>query len=234
VKIKNCIFVVFISICGLDVSAGKKDTFYLSLSVDTAFIPAIQYNSKTYQQFKKDKAYNYYHNKLKSDFSLRKLIHQILRKYFSLDLTETQTKVVLWVVVVVVVVIILLILYFFRPSWFYINKKKKIAFSVEDENIHHLDFERLIKDALESGRYANAIRWKYLQLLKVLHGKELISWDAHKTVIEYVYEIKQSELKSSFKEVSQQFLYYRYGNFEASRENWEQFMVLTTNIIKRI
>ena len=107
-------------------------------------------------------------------------------------------------------------------------------FDVENENIHELDFDRLINDALQSGQYAMAIRWNYLQTLKALHSKELISWDAHKTVIEYVYEVKRPEIKSDFKEASQQFLYYRYGNFEASREDWEEFILLTNHIMKQI
>jgi len=233
VKIKSLILVIFISICGLDVSAAKTDTSNLSLPADTAFVQAIQYDSLTYMQFKNDKVYDYYHAKPKSHSSFLEMLSDMFRRLFYGQLSElTNTQ--MMIIALMVAVIILLILYFFRPSWFYINKKKKIAFGIEDENIHELDFERLIGDALNSGRYADAIRWNYLQLLKILHSKELISWDAHKTVIEYVYEIKQPVLKSSFKEASQQFLYYRYGNFEASRENWEQFMVLTTNIIKQI
>jgi hypothetical protein len=223
VKIKSgIIFIIIGIICGLGVSAGKTDTLKLSLPLDTAFVQTVQCDSKAYQQFKKDKAYDYYHTKEKGDFSFWEMLRDLISRLINRQLSEL-TNVQLLVISIFVAVILLLIFYFFRPSWFFINKKKKMDFGVEEEDIHQLDFERLIKDALQSGRYADAIRWEYLQLLKTLHSRELISWDAHKTVIEYVYEIKQPALKSSFREATQQFLYYRYGNFEASQEGWESF-----------
>jgi hypothetical protein len=227
VRIKIYTIFLFISVCGLDASAKKADTSNLSLPVDTAFVRAIQYDGETYKQFKKDKKYDYNHSKVKGT-SLWDMLMEKLRRLLGKQLASDTTN---WIIVAVVAVILLLIFYFFRPSWFYVNKRRKIGFSVEDETIHGLDFERLIKEALKSGQYATAIRWNYLQVLKSLHSKELISWDAHKTVIEYVYELKRPALKSSFKEASQQFLYYRYGNFEASQQNWEEFRELTQKIV---
>jgi len=233
VKRRLYIFIILTGIYGLDVSAEKADTSNLSLPVDTVFVPAIQYDSATYQQFKENKIYDYHQTKPKGA-SLWDIFWCAINRFLNDRFTETQIKIVLWALVVVVVVILLLILYYFKPSWFYVNKKNKMDFDVENENIHELDFERLINDALQSGQYATAIRWNYLQTLKALHSKELISWDTHKTVIEYVYEIKRPALKSSFKEASQQFLYCRYGNFEASREDWEEFILLTNHIMKQI
>jgi hypothetical protein len=71
-----------------------------------------------------------------------------------------------------------------------------------------------------------------MKILKLLHDKELISWYAHKTVLEYVNEMQQSELKPVFAEASQRFLYYRYGNFEASKKEWEEFCEISEKIIK--
>ena len=230
-KIKSCISVIFISICGLDVSAGKADTSGLSLPPDTVFVQTVHCNSKTYRQFKADKLYDYYHAKPKGYSSFWEMLTDMFRRLFYGQLSEL-TPAQIMIIAIMVAAIMLLILYFFRPSWFYLNRKKKTGFALEDEDIHNMDFERLIKDALKSGRYADAIRWNYLQVLKVLHEKELISYDTHKTVIEYVYELKLPALKSSFKEASQQFLYYRYGNFEASQENWETFSALSRGIMK--
>lgn len=224
---RNFLLLVFTSICGLAVSAEKTDTTHRSLPFDTAFVRAIGYDSKTYTQFKEKKQYNYYRTVPQGD-SLLDIIRRFLHRYILAPIAGSHTA--NWIIFVAVVAIIGLILFFFRPAWFYINIKKKIEFSLENENIHELDFNRLIKDALKLEQYATAIRWNYLQLLKTLHAKKIISWDAHKTVIEYVYEIRQPVLKSNFKEVSQQFLYYRYGNFEASQENWETFTALTHKI----
>ena len=231
-KIKICLFFILIKGCTL-YGQLKTDTIFLSLPDDTVFVQTIQYDDVTYKKFKTDKKYDYYHAKLEGEPLINRL-RQWLYEHVNLDLTETQTKAIFWIFVVIAVVSIVLILYFFKPSLFYVNKKKKISFSIDNENIHELDFDYLIKDALYNKQYTNAIRWCYLQMLKILHEKDLISYQAQKTVIEYVYEIKQSGLKSSFKEASQQFLYYRYGNFEASFENWEYFSSLSVKIVKQI
>ena len=228
---KICIFLILIGIYGLDVFAEKANTSNLSLPVDTVFVLAIRYDSATYQQFKENKLYDY-QNKPKGD-SLWDIFWREINRFLNEYYTKTQIKIVYWIIAFAVVVILVLIFYYFRPSWFYVNKKNKMDFYVENEDIHKLDFETLIKNALLSGRYADAIRWNYLQLLKVLQSKELISWDAHKTVIEYVFELKRPALKPSFKEATQQFLYYRYGNFEASQADWEEFSLLINHIMKQ-
>lgn len=230
--IKTYIFIILISTCGLDVSAEKADTSNFSLRVDTTFVKAIRYDSATYHQFKADKKYDYYHSQSGKGDSLRDIISWLINKYILSPIANSRMA--NGIVFVAVTVILLLILYFFRPSWFYVNKKKKTDFSVENENIHETDFDLLIKDALQLERFAEAIRWDYLQTLKTLHAKELISWDAHKTVVEYVSELKRPALKADFKAATRQFLYFRYGNFEASHENWEDFTALTRNIIRQI
>ena len=235
-KLKIFILLLFTGVCGINVSAVKNDISALSLPADTAFIQSFRYDNNTYKQFKKNNTYNYY-DRTRTYSLWDTLVYKLrcfLNKYFNIEFTVKQAKTTLWIITALVAAVLLLILYFFRPSWFYINKKKKIDFSVENEDIHSSDFEYLIKNALKSEQYADAIRWNYLQLLKALHAKELISWDAHKTVIEYVHELKQSALKPYFKEASQQFLYYRYGNFKASQENWKEFNELVCSILLKI
>ena len=107
-------------------------------------------------------------------------------------------------------------------------------FQVEDEDIYALNFEKLIKESLDSGRFSDAIRWTYLLTLKELHERQLISWDPFKTVIEYTNELKRTDLKQDFKNLSQQFLYYRYGNFDATHDTYSAFSVLSNSITGRL
>lgn len=225
-------FIILINTCGLDVSAEKTDTSNDSLWADTAFVQVIHYDSVTFHQFKADKKYDYFHNQLVKGESLRDIIIRFINRYILSPIANSHTA--NWLIFVAVSVILLSIFYFFRPDWFYINKKKKMDFSVENENIHESDFELFINDALKSEQYADAIRWNYLHALKTLHAKELISWDAHKTVIEYVSELQRPALKADFKEATRQFLYFRYGNFNASQDDWENYRTLIHNMLKKI
>ena len=241
------LFILIISICPDSFASDTipdelfplpEDTLSAQLPKETLAVQPISYNEQTFHQLKEDKSFDYTRNRAEDGYSIwEKFIAKIkefLRKYFFSNITEKQVKTALWIVVSIVVIIMTLLFIFFKPSLFFRNKNKKISFVVEEEDIHELDFDDLIKKALQSEKYTEAIRWKYLRLLKVMHSNGLISWDSHKTVNEYVSEMKRSEIKSEFKNVSRQFLYYRYGNFEASQEDWIDFSSLIQQIIKQI
>jgi len=234
VKIKIFISFIFLNFCGLTFFAETRDSATLKLSEDTTSVFNISYDVKTFKKFKDDKSFDYYKSNIQrftlSEF-LQKKIRELWLKYFKFDLSNKQVSTFLWIVSGVVLAIIIVILYFFKPAFFYVNKKKKIDFSIENMDVNELDFENLIQNAINHGQFSIAIRWKYIQMLKFLHDKELITWDSHKTVIEYVNEITKPELKPIFKEASQHFLYFRYGNFDATRENWIYFNDLINNVI---
>lgn len=238
-KIKSFIFLILFAFAYPNLSFGQTTSDELSvLSEDTAFVQQITYNTKTFDKLKQDKIYDYSRNQIEDGYSIwdriKAKIKQFLKEHFFSNITDNHVKIVLWIIVAIVVIIISLLLFFFKPSLFFRNKKKKVSFSIEDENIHALNFEELIKNSLQSEEYTMAIRWEYLRLLKILHRKNLISWDPHKTVNEYVKEVKQMKIKEDFKKASHEFLYYRYGNFEASQKDWETFVILIQQIIKQI
>ena len=235
-KIINYIFVFIISLSGLNVSAQEADTLNL-IPKETKSLDPVRFDTETYNKFKQDKAYDY-HNEAAKSPSLSSIITEAIFKWLlkniNPNITTQQVKTTLWIITAIVIIIILLLLYFYRPSLFYFNREKKSNFQIEDEDIHSVDFEKMIEKAIKSQQYSDAIRWCYLQLLKELHQRELISWDPNKTVNEYTYEIKRSDLKPDFRKLSLQFLYYRYGNFDASHDAFNHFSGLSNEIIKRI
>ncbi|MCL2651842.1 MAG: hypothetical protein FWD60_12590 [Candidatus Azobacteroides sp.] len=231
-KIITYIFFVIVSIFTLSVSAQNVDTLKL-ITKENKSIEPVGFNAKTYKQFKQDKSYDYYHIKSEG-LSIWDKIAEWLTKNINPDITSKQVKITLWIITGIVLLILLTILYVYRPSLFYVNKKKKINFDVEEDDIHSLDFNQLIKESLDSNRYSDAVRWTYLFTLKMLHERNYVSWEPTKTVNEYVYEMKRQDLKPEFKELSRQFLYYRYGNFEVSQETFEHFSSLSNEINKRL
>jgi uncharacterized membrane protein len=236
VKIIRYIFTIVITIYGLSVSARQADTLNSVIPKETKIIDSVSFDAKTYDQLKKDKQYDYYHLKPEHSFfdSIIEALNTWLSLHLNLHIGLKGVKTIFWIITILVLLAILVILYLYKPSLFYINRKKKHDFEIEDEDINSTDFEKLIKEAYNSGQYSDAIRWTYLLTLKRLYQKELISWDANKTVNEYVYELKKIDLKPDFKELSQLFLYYRYGNFEASKDAFDSFTALSNNIIKRL
>lgn len=100
---------------------------------------------------------------------------------------------------------------------FYGEKDKKpLAHAIEEENIHEMDFETLMKEATGSGNYRLAIRLSYLWALKLLTDANHVTWEPGKTNHDYLAELNRSDLKSGFRALSYYFEYAWYGNFSVS------------------
>jgi Domain of unknown function (DUF4129) len=90
----------------------------------------------------------------------------------------------------------------------------KSSISVNEEKIDEVDFDSLITSAESAKEYRIATRYLYLKTLKGLSIKGLISWKPDKTNRDYIYELRSSGFKESFKEVTRVFDYTWYGNKE--------------------
>lgn len=236
-KLKTSIFLLFATFIAPKVWSTELPEHASYFPDDTVTVQTVLPDSVTLYQFKKDLFYDYNATPSTEDSLWNMLLERIARflsEQFSMEWTAGQLKTILWIVFAVVLLALMALIFIYKPSLFFRNKKQQLSFAVEDEDIHELDFTSLIQNALQKEQFADAIRWEYLRLLKVLDGKEWISWNHHKTVNDYVNEMKESVVKTDFKEVSRQFLYYRYGNFDAFSEDWDAFSALTDQITKRI
>ncbi|HEY3403038.1 MAG TPA: DUF4129 domain-containing protein [Ohtaekwangia sp.] len=95
-----------------------------------------------------------------------------------------------------------------------------VKHNVIEENIHEMDFEKLIQQARDQNDYRRAVRLVFLFSLKMLSDKHLIHWEQGKTNHDYVAELKETELKTGLNELSFYFDYAWYGNFTISAETF--------------
>jgi hypothetical protein len=93
-------------------------------------------------------------------------------------------------------------------------------YNVLDENIHEMDFDKLIEDALMKKDYRGGVRLVFLYSLKMLSDKNLIHWDQGKTNHDYLDELKQDELRGGFNDLNLYFEYAWYGNFTINAETF--------------
>lgn len=115
------------------------------------------------------------------------------------------------------------------------NSDKKILHYDEIErNLQLVDFEKLIKETLESGENRLTIRYYYLWLLKKMCEKEIIEWDAEKTNTDYLYEIKSENLKNDFTYLSYLYNYIWYGEFEIDQDEFEKAKAVFEKTIKTL
>ena len=100
---------------------------------------------------------------------------------------------------------------------FFANKAiTPIKSVVLEENIHEVDFEKRINDALAKLEYREATRLLFLHALKILSDKDLIHWEPGKTNHDYINELESEKLKPGFNDLNYFFEYAWYGHFDVN------------------
>jgi hypothetical protein len=98
-----------------------------------------------------------------------------------------------------------------------IFKKKSASTSIEYhetlENIHEIDFDKELENAIAQHNFRLAVRLLYLKCLKELNDAQLIKWEINKTNSEYVREMIGTNQGDSFNKLTRQFEYVWYGEF---------------------
>jgi len=112
--------------------------------------------------------------------------------------------------------------------------KEKVEATLEDVDIHEIDFEKEIASALRSGDYRLAVRLWFLRTLKAFSDKELVRWQIDKTNSDYYYELSGTSYQTEFGEVSNVYDYIWYGEFPVNetmyRNAEEKFRGLNSKI----
>ena len=110
------------------------------------------------------------------------------------------------------------------------NTGEVSGYSVTDEDIHSINFELAIEQAVQSSNYRLAVRLLYLQSLKRLADRNLINWQLNKTNIAYVQELQGRIYQPAFNSLTLQFENTWYGDmpvapgeFSTLHEQFKQF-----------
>lgn len=121
--------------------------------------------------------------------------------------------------IILVVVIIMMILKVNAFKVFYGGQGvSTVPYHILDENIHEMDFDKLIQDAIAQHDYRKGIRLLFLKSLKMLADKNYIHWEQGKTNHDYLSELTPADLKKGFNELNFYFEYAWYGNFSINHE----------------
>lgn len=128
----------------------------------------------------------------------------------------------LWALIVAGVV---MAVWLFRKSEFgsFLRGNTKEAgfnFSDVDEDISGIDFDAKIRQAKENQDLRLALRWLYLKQLYLLNESGKITWQPHKTNMDYANELSGSPLRQPFRELSKIYEYVWYGDYPMSSERF--------------
>lgn len=102
------------------------------------------------------------------------------------------------------------------------NNSKIIEYEDVENNIHLVDFKKLISAAEKEGDVRLATRYYYLWLLKKMSEVSIIDWNPEKTNADYSYEIKNQTLKDKFNYLSYLYNYVWYGEFEIDNDTYKK------------
>jgi len=185
-----------------------------------------------FQDSYKSSEFNYDENLVINDESSwwarmrERIIRWFNNLFFTSDGIETGWSLLFkYLAIAAVLVFVFLILRtLFRGEFTGIFRRSK-SISVSDvynENIHEVDFSKLVADAKTVNDYRIAVRFYYLWVLKVMSEKKIIKWHVDKTNTEYLYEIKNPDVKEGFRFLSYVFDYCWYGEFDINESEFDQ------------
>ena len=109
-------------------------------------------------------------------------------------------------------------------------KDTGLGYETLDENIHQINFDDRVAQAVENRNYRLAVRLLYLQTLKNLADSGLIRWQPDKTNRQYAHELTGNPKRLRFEQLTTQFEYAWYGDFPVDenrfgtiRDQFKQF-----------
>ncbi|MEY3442222.1 MAG: hypothetical protein RLZZ519_503 [Bacteroidota bacterium] len=103
------------------------------------------------------------------------------------------------------------------------SDKAKVVKETEipvEEDITKMEFEDLLQQAVDAGRYRVAVRLLYLRTLRQLTDQGLIHWKPEKTNHDYLRELTDKRLRPGFSDVTLIFEYIWYGEFPVNKDDF--------------
>jgi hypothetical protein len=125
------------------------------------------------------------------------------------------------IIAVIVIIIFLLLKNDVRALFSGKSASVQIDFSEFEEDIHKINFNVLIEEAITKKDFRKAVRLHFLKLLKELTDKGLITWQIDKTNNDYSIELANSKYSSKFKELALLYEYIWYGDFQLDETNFK-------------
>lgn len=117
------------------------------------------------------------------------------------------------------------------------NKTSEVEFTQEKdlpEDIFSIPYKEAIQKAMQQKNYRLAIRLHYLQLLKTLADKKIITYRPDKTNFDYLMQVRPTDHYNDFFKATRNYEYSWYGLFDISEEQYLKMEQVFENFYKRV
>lgn len=190
-----------------------------------------RYPSKAHlEEFLNDRDYQYKDDPTPPGNPLAKWMDWIMRKISAFFNGEAYVNFWQYVIMASVAILVVYLLYKAGVLKYIFPSKEKSDpndYIVGQENIHEINFEQAISDALSSGDYRLAIRMRYLQTLKNLSSQELIHWQPNRTNHSFIQELERYPGQEAFIQITRYFEFAWYGDFPISAGEYQEMKDLS-------
>jgi hypothetical protein len=103
------------------------------------------------------------------------------------------------------------------------NKKlKNVNFEADEIKLSEETIDQMIEKAEANADYKKAIRLQLLKLLKYLSDTHQIEWESHKTNQDFIYEIKNSNVKQNYTSIAKAYDLVWYGERVISNNDYSE------------
>lgn len=203
----------------LSVKSNLIDKKYNPIKYDSSNVIVRSMDSTKIKSYLKDKDFRYFEDPESTKTLWERLMEWLKRQFLKLteyDSYNTAWDIFIYLLIALAVVAIVFGIYKSEIKGLFLSNKNKNKLNVSEylEDIHTIDYEKMIEQAIANKNFRYAIRLNYLRSLKILSDKELIYWKIDKTNREFLREIKLNNLKSKFEKITNDFESIWYGGFE--------------------
>ena len=190
-------------------------------------------NKQLLEQMRDSGDYEYGRELIAPDFNVFDWLKKQISHWFD-DLLSSDSMVYLepkfWLLVAIVLLIAAIAYYLLkRPQLFRRGEKEEpLDYEVTEDTIYGVDFEKDIAKAEARSDWREAVRLSYLSTLRWLSDNGKINWRASKTPTQYTREVASGE----FRTLTNHFMRVRYGNFNATRDLFDECQRLSASILQ--
>lgn len=197
-----------------------------SIQYDSSNIDVRSIDSTKIKAYLKDKDFKYFEDPQYSKTLWERLMEWLNRQFAKLTEYEsynTAWDILIYILIALAVAAIVFGSYKSEVKGLFFSNKNKNGLNASEilEDIHSIDYEKMIEEAIAGKKYRYAIRLNYLRSLKFLSDKEIINWKINKTNREFLKEIKSNTIKSKFEKLTTDFESIWYGGFEIDHSEYK-------------
>lgn len=205
---------------------------------DTSAVSVKSFSGNTLQELREDPDLKYRQPETVAETLWERILKWLLQMIQDIFQTAATTSggklIVILLAMALVIVLVMMILKVDAFKVLFVAKGAQLKSAAIEENIHEMDFDALISQAVSQKDYRRGIRLLFLASLKLLADRHLIEWQTGKTNREYVSELSSGELRRGLSELSLYFDYAWYGNFTISADTYEKASHVFSNWKKKL